>query len=339
MDHKGGVSLKKYLILLLVVALGCGSAAWGAPKLEKVRISETVRSVFYAPMYVAINRGFFKDQGIDIDLSTAWGTDKSAAALVSGSVDFSLMGPEGAIYVYNQGAADYLVAFAQLTKGDGSFLLARKPMPDFDWKDVRGKTIIGGRKGGVPEMVMEYVLKQNGINIQKDVNILQNIQFTATAGAFQSGVGDYIELFEPTVSVLEKEGIGYVVASFRVAGGVVPYTVFHARRDLLAKKAGLVQRFTNAVYRGQIWVQNHSVAQIVDNIYNFFPDTDKDIVTRAVRRYLGQDTWSQNPILTKAAFNRLQDIIENAGELQKRVPYEKMVNTSFAMRAIKSVQE
>jgi NitT/TauT family transport system substrate-binding protein len=336
---KEGVLLKKYLVFLLIAALVCGSAAWCAPKVEKVRLSEVVRSVFYAPLYVAINKGFFKEQGIDIDLSTAWGTDKSAAALVSGSVDVSLMGPEGALYVYNQGAANYLVAFAQLTKGDGSFLMGRKPMPDFDWKDLRGKTIIGARKGGMPEMVLEYVLKQNGINIQKDVNILQNIQFTATSGAFQSGVGDYIALFEPTVSVLEKEGIAHVVASFRVASGVVPYTVFHARKDMITKKAGMLQRFTNAVYKGEIWVQNHSAAQIVENIQSFFPDTDKDIVARAVKRYQAQDTWNQNPILTKAAFSRLQDIIESAGELQKRVPYERMVNTKFAVQAIKDVQE
>ncbi len=331
--------MKKGFGIVLAGLLIFGSIAWGAPSTNRVRLSEVVRSVFYAPMYVSIQKGFFKEQGIEIELSTAWGADKGAAALVSGSVEVGFFGPEAAVYVYNQGAVNYLVAFAQLTKGDGSFFMARKPMPDFDWKDVRGKTIIGGRKGGVPQMVMEYVLRQNGLNLEKDLNMLQNIQFTATAGAFQSGVGDFIQLFEPTVSVLEREGVGYVVASFRTAGGVVPYTVFHARRDFLSKNPKLLQRFTNAVYKGQIWVQNHSTAQIVETIAGFFPDMDRDILTRSVRRYKDQDSWSQNPILTKAAFTRLQDIIQSAGELDKRVPYEKMVNTQFAMQAVKDIQE
>ena len=331
--------LKRFSVLLLIGLILIGSSVGAAPKLEKVRLSEVVRSVFYAPQYVAINKGFFKDEGLEIQLSTAWGADKGAAALVSGSVDIGFFGPEAAVYVYNQGARDYLVAFAQLTKGDGSFFLARKPMPNFQWKDVIGKTIIGGRPGGVPQMLMEHVLRVNGITPQKEVTILQNIQFTATAGAFKSGVGDFLQLFEPTVSLLEREGIGYVVASFRTEGGVLPYTVYHVRQDYLKKKPGTAQRFTNGIYRGQLWVKNHSVAQIVDTIANFFPDTDKDLLTRAVRRYQAQDTWGQNLILTKEAFDRLQDIIYEAGELTKKVPYEKMVTTKFAMEAVKKVKE
>lgn len=331
--------MKRFLIFLLICLALFGNLVWAGPKLEKVRLSEVVRSVFYAPQYVAINKGFFKDEGIEIELSTAWGADKGAAALVSGSVDIGFFGPEAAVYVYNQGASNYLVAFAQLTKGDGSFLLARRPMPNFDWKDVKGKTIIGSRKGGVPEMLMEHVLRQNGIIPDKDVTILQNIQFTATAGAFKSGVGDFLALFEPTVSVLEREGIGCVVASFRTDGGVLPYTVYHARKDWLRKNPKMAQRFTNAIYRGQIWVQNHSVAQIVATIANFFPDTDMDLLTRAVKRYQAQDTWAQNPVLTKAAFNRLQEIIYEAGELKQKVPYEKMVTTKFAMEAVEKIQE
>ncbi len=331
--------MKKFLVFFLIGIVLFTCTGWAAPKLEKVRLSEVVRSVFYAPQYVAINKGFFKEEGLEIELSTAWGADKGAAALVSGSVDIGFFGPEAAVYVYNQGADNYLVAFAQLTKGDGSFLIARQPMPNFDWKNVKGKAIIGGRKGGVPQMLLEHVLRENGIRPHHDVEIIQNIQFTATAGAFQSGVGDYLQLFEPTVSVLEREGIGHVVASFRIAGGVLPYTVYHARRDLLNKNPKMIQRFTNAIYRGQIWVQNHSVEQIVTTITSFFPDNDQDLLTRAVKRYKAQDTWSQNPILTKAAFNRLQEIIYEAGELKKKVPYEKMVTTKFAMEAVKKIQE
>lgn len=331
--------MRRLLFFLMFGLIVSGNMAWTAPKLEKVRLSEVVRSVFYAPQYVAISKGFFKDEGLDIELSTAWGADKGAAALVSGSVDIGFFGPEAAVYIYNQGAANYLIAFAQLTKGDGSFLLARHPMPNFEWKDVKGKTIIGGRKGGVPEMLLEHVLRENGIRPHLDVEILQNIQFTATAGAFKSGIGDFLQLFEPTVSVLEREGIGHVVASFRTAGGVLPYTVYHVRKDTLQKNPKMIQSFTNAIYRGQIWVQNQSVERIVTAIKDFFPDNDLDLLTRAVKRYKEQDTWAQNPVMTKAAFNRLQEIIYNAGELKKKVPYEKMVNTKFAMEAVKNIPE
>lgn len=336
---KGGLFVKRFLAVLFIGHLLLVSSIGAAPKLRKVRLSEVVRSVFYAPQYVAINKGFFRDEGLDIQLSTAWGADKGAAALVSGSVDIGFFGPEAAVYVYNQGAGNYLVAFAQLTKGDGSFFLARQPMPNFQWKDVIGKTIIGGRPGGVPQMLMEHVLRVNGIIPQKDVKILQNIQFTATAGAFKSGVGDFLQLFEPTVSVLEREGVGYVVASFRTDGGVLPYTVYHARRDFLMKNPGVVQRVTNGIYRGQIWVRNHSVAQIVEAIADFFPDTDEDILTRAVKRYQTQDTWAENPIVTKAAFDRLQEIIYEAGELKEKAPYEKLVTTKFALKAVEKIQK
>lgn len=331
--------MRRFLFFLVFGLIISGTPIWTAPKLEKIRLSEVVRSVFYAPQYIAISKGFFKDEGLDIELSTAWGADKGAAALVSGSVDIGFFGPEAAVYIYNQGASNYLVAFAQLTKGDGSFLLARRPMPNFEWKDVKGKTIIGGRKGGVPEMLLEHVLRENGIRPHQDVVILQNIQFTATAGAFKGGVGDFLQLFEPTVSVLEREGIGHVVASFRTAGGVLPYTVYHVRKDTLKKNPKMLQSFTNAIYRGQIWVQNHSVEQIVTAVAGFFPDNDRDLLTRAVKRYKEQDTWAQNPIMTKAAFNRLQEIIYDAGELKKKVPYEKMVNTKFAMEAVKNIPE
>lgn len=333
--------MKKMLLsgLLLVMILSGVSCQRGQGTLERIRLSEVVRSVFYAPQYAAISQGFFEEYGIQIELSTAWGADKGAAALVSGSVDVGFFGPEAAVYVYNQGAKNYLIAFAQLTKGDGSFFIARRPIPDFEWEDVKNKAIVGGRKGGVPQMVMEYVLRKNGIDPARDVEMIQNIQFAATAGAFKSGTGDFIQLFEPTVSVLEKEGVGYEVASFRVAGGVVPYTVYHARADYLKHKPALLQRFTNAIYKGQIWVQNHSAEEIATAVRDFFPDIEPDILIRAMKRYQAQDTWSQNPILTKAAFNHLQQIIQEAGELSRIVPYEKLVDTNFAMNAIKEVQE
>ncbi|HOJ77925.1 MAG TPA: ABC transporter substrate-binding protein [Bacillota bacterium] len=324
------------LSLVILTGVSCSKETSGV---TSIKLSEVVRSVFYAPQYVAISQGFFEEEGLKIELSTAWGADKGAAALVSGSVDIGFFGPEAAVYVYNQGAEDYLVAFAQLTKGDGSFFMARQPMPDFKWEAVKNKVIIGSRPGGVPQMLLEHVLRKNNIKPGVDVNIIQNIQFTATAGAFKSGTGDFIQLFEPTVSALEKEGVGYVVASFRVEGGVIPYTAYHARKNYLKKNPEIIQRFTNAIYRGQIWVQNHSSEEIAEAIEEFFPDIEADILLMAIRRYKAQDTWSQNPIMTNTAFNHLQTIIQEAGELSKLVPYEKMVETKFAIQAIKDVSE
>lgn len=330
------IVLSGLLVIMLWSGVSCQRDREG---LDRIRLSEVVRSVFYAPQYVAINQGFFEEYGIEIDLSTAWGADKGAAALISGSVEVGFFGPEAAVYVYNQGAKNYLIAFAQLTKGDGSFLVGRHPMPKFKWDDVRNKAIIGGRKGGVPQMVMEYVLRKNGIDPMQDLEMIQNIQFTATAGAFKSGTGDFIQLFEPTVSMFEKEGVGYEVASFRLAGGVVPYTVYHARADYLKHHSEILQRFTNAIYKGQIWVQNHSAQEIAAVIQDFFPDIETEILIRAMKRYQTQDTWSQNPILTKAAFNHLQAIIDEAGELGRIVPYEKLVDTNLAINAVKEVHE
>ena len=323
------------VVFLSIHLFGLGSTA---EKVTTVRLSEVVRSVFYAPQYVAINKGFFAEEGLKINLSTAWGADKGAAALFSGSVDIGFFGPEAAIYVYDRGARRRLVAFAQLTKRDGSFFLAREPMPDFKWADVKGKVIVGGRPGGVPEMVMEYVLKANGVEPFTDVEIIRNLQFTATAGAFQSGIGDFIQLFEPTVSALERAGYGYVVASFGTAGGEVAYTAYHVRKDFLEKNGDLVQRFTNAIYKGQLWVQAHSVREIAEEIKGFFPDMDLDLILRAVQRYKDVDSWARTPVMTEEALNRLEDIMISAGELSRRVPYEELVDNRFALQAIREVK-
>lgn len=323
--------MKRLLVILLVLTLVLCVHA------EKIRLSEVVRSVFYAPQYVAIEMGFFKEQGMDIELSTAWGADKGAAATIAGQVEIGFFGPEAGIYIYNQGATNYLVAFAQLTSMDGSFLVARNTKEEFKWSNLKGKSIIGGRPGGVPEMTLEYVLQNYGYNIKKDLNIVTNLAFTSTAGAFESGIGDYIALFEPTATLLEKEGKGKIVASLGLEGGPLPYTVYHARLDYLKKNPGVIQRFTNAILKGQLWVATHNSKEIADVIYKYFPEIDRDLLVTVVERYKVQNTWNPSLLLSRDSFDRLQSIMELAGELDKRAPYEKIVDNSFALKALETV--
>ncbi|MFY9120248.1 MAG: ABC transporter substrate-binding protein [Syntrophomonadaceae bacterium] len=336
--------LSVWLALLLIGGLlatsmvGCGQKEESDQQLTKVRYCEVVRSIFYAPMYVAINEGFFAEEGLEIEMTTGQGADKVMTALLSGGADIGLAGPEATVYVYNQGQEDYVVNFAQLTNRDGSFLVGRQPEPDFKWENLRGKTVIGGRPGGVPEMMLEYVLKQHGLTPGQDVDIITNLQFTATTGAFIGGTGDYVANFEPNASQLEKEGYGYVVASLGVDGGEVAYTVFGARRSYLAENSEIVQRFTNAVYRGQLWVDQHSSEEVARSIQSFFPDTDLDLITMVVERYKEQDTWAKDPIMESKSLDRLQEIIKEAGELSEPVDSNLLITHEFAIRAMDEVQ-
>lgn len=320
--------------------VGCGSNNTNSAtkELTKVRLSEVVHSIFYAPMYVAINKGFFKEEGLEVELTTAQGADKVMTALLSNAADIGLAGPEATVYVYNQGQDNYVINFAQLTKRDGSFLVGRNAEPDFKWENLKGKTIIGGRPGGVPEMVLEYILKQNGLTPGKDVNIITNLQFTATAGAFKGGTGDYVALFEPTASLLEKEKAGLVVASIGKSSGEVPYTVFMAQKSYLEKNPESIQKFTNAIYKAQIWVDQHSPAEIAAAIQPFFPDADLEILTTVVERYKAQDTWDKNPLLEKEALDHLQIIIQDAGELQKPANPDTLITRKYADKALEVVK-
>lgn len=325
----------KFLSIGLAVIMGAGALSGCAPnqELTKVRLNEVTRSVFYAPLYAAINLGYFTEEGIELELITGQGADKVMTALLSGQADIGFMGPEATIYVYNQGQDDYVVNFAQLTKRDGSFLVAREPNPNFSWEDVRGTRIIGGRRGGMPLMTLEYVLKNHGIVPGEDVEVLTHIQFPLMAGAFTGGEGDYVTLFEPVATKVELEGIGYVVASVGKDSGEIPYTVFSARKSLLASNPELIQKFTNAIYRGQIWVMENKPEEIARVISPSFPDADEAMLANAVRRYKEIDAWAATPIFTEEAFERLQNIMEIAGELDKRAPYGNLVTNKFALRA------
>lgn len=309
----------------------------GEKQLVKVRLNEVVRSVFYSPMYVAINEGFFEEEGIEIDLFTGQGADKTMQQVLSKNADIGFCGPEQTIYINNQGREDYPILFAQLTQTDGAFLVGREEVKDFKWSSLKGSEVIGGRPGGVPEMAFEYVLKQNGLDPKVDVNMVTNIDFTATAGAFKAGTGEYVTLFEPTASMLEKEGSGKIIASIGEAIGNLPYTTFFAAKSYMEENKELIQKFTNAIYKGQKWVMTHTEEEIADSIISFFPGTDKDIIVTVIRNYKNIEAISEKPTIKEEDLTRLMDVIESydSALLTDRPAFEKIVNNSFAEEAIK----
>ncbi|MBS3949011.1 MAG: ABC transporter substrate-binding protein [Dethiobacter sp.] len=327
--------------MLLAALLPAVLLAGGCPRRQeptKVRLNEVTRSVFFAPLYAAINSGFFAKEGIELELTTGQGADRVMTSLLAGHSDIGFMGPEATIYVFNQGQQDYVVNFAQLTKRDGSFLLSREADPDFTWQQVKGREIIGGRPGGMPLMTLMYVLRNQGIDPAQDLTLITNIQFAMMAGAFAGGEGDYVTLFEPVATTMEQQGQGFVVASVGQYSGEIPYTVFSARQSFIENNKPLVQKFTNAIYRGQLWVANSTPEEVATAIKPFFPDADLALLQAVVRRYQEIDAWAAAPLFTAEAFNRLQDVMEQAGQLQQRAPYEKLVTNYFAEQAVRNIR-
>ena len=304
-------------------------------ELTKVTLNEVAHSIFYAPQYVAIEEGYFAEEGLDLTLVTGFGADKTMTAVISGEADIGFMGAEASIYAYQEGATDPVVNFAQLTQRAGNFLVAREEMPDFSWDGLRDKRVLGGRKGGMPEMVFEYILKNHNIDPASDLEIDQSIDFGSTAAAFTGDMSaDFTVEFEPSATALEKEGKGYVVASLGVDSGYVPYTSYSAKTSFLNENPQIIQSFTNALQKGMDYVQSHSPEEIAQVISPQFPETDMDTLTTIVKRYYEQDTWKENLVFEKDSFELLQDILEIAGELEKRVDYEQLVTTEFANAAI-----
>lgn len=303
--------------------------------LTTVRVNEVTRSVFYSPQYVAIALGYFEEKGIKVELTTGQGADKVMTAVLAGQSDIGFAGPEASIYVYNEGKEDHTQVFAQLTKRDGSFLVARNKPEKFDWNQLKGTTVIPGRKGGVPYMTFEYVLKQKGLDTSKDLVLDDSISFDLMAGAFAGGNAEYVTLFEPTASMTEEQGAGYIVASVGAEAGEIPYTAYFAKKSYIAKNEKLIQNFTDAIYKGQKWTEEHSAKEIAELIKDFFPSTDVQMLESSIQRYKDIDAWNKTPILTEEAFNKLQDVIEEAGELEKRADYKAVVNNKYAEEAIK----
>ena len=335
MKNKKWITLATAVVLAVTaLPLGVFAAKKDEAKLAKVTLNEVAHSIFYAPQYVAIEEGYFKDEGLDMTLITGFGADKTMTAVISGEADIGFMGAEASIYAYQEGATDPVVNFAQLTQRAGNFLVAREEMPDFKWEDLKGRKVLGGRKGGMPEMVFEYILKQNGLDPQKDLSIDQSIDFGATAAAFTGdNSADFTVEFEPSATALEKQGAGYVVASLGVDSGYVPYTSYSAKTSYMEKNPDIMQKFTNALQKGMDYVQKHTPEEIARVIEPQFPETDLDTITAIVKRYYDQDTWKENLVFGQEGFELLQDILEDAGELKERTPYEELVNTEFAQNA------
>lgn len=302
--------------------------------LQTIRLSEVTRSIFYAPQYIALSQGFFEEQGLNIELTTAQGADSVMTAVLANQSDIGFAGPEASIYVYNEGKEDYTEVFAQLTKRDGSFLVSRNNSSNFKWTDLKGSTIIPGRRGGVPYMTLQYVLRKYNINPETDVILDDSISFDLMAGAFSSGNADYVSLFEPTASSTEKAGKGFIVASIGKETKEMPYTAYFAKKSYINKNPDIIQKFTAAIYKAQIWIKEHSTEEIADSISKYFPDTDRALLITVLNRYKEIDVWCDTPYLSEDGFELLQTIIYEAGELKEKAPYDKIINNDFATAVI-----
>lgn len=331
---KKALSLALALACAFTALAGCGSKGESQKEQTKVVLNEVAHSIFYAPMYVSIENGYFTEEGIELELTTGFGADKVTAAVLSGDADVGFMGPETTVYTYNEGATDVIVNFAQLTQRAGNFIVAREASTEFKLTDLIGQDVLGGRAGGMPEMVFEYVLKNNGIS-PSDVKIDQSIDFGSTAAAFSGGKGAYTIEFEPSATALEQEGAGQVVASIGVESGYVPYTAFSAKESYLKDHPDVIQSFTNALQKGMDYVNSHSPEEIAKVIQPQFTETDLATLIQIVNRYHAQDTWKTDLIFTEDSFNLLQDILSDAKVIDKKAPYEQLVNTEFAKKAVK----
>ena len=327
--------MKKAAAVLLAVVLavgcltGCGADQDG---LVPVKVSEVAHSVFYAPQYVAMSQGFFAEEGLSVELLNGGGADKVMTSVLTGEVQIGLAGPEACIYVHLEGSADAPKVFAQVTNCDGAFLVGRTDEA-FSWENLRGKTIIGGRKGGVPEMTLEYVMKQKGVIPHVDAVVDTSVQFNMMAGAFTGGNGDYVALFEPTATEVELAGQGYILCSIGAESGEIPYTAYFATQSYMKDHGDVVQKFTNAIAKGQKWVENHTDLEVAMAIQDQFPDTDLAVLEQVAARYRAIGAWKTEPTMVAEDFDRLMDVMSEAGELKERVPFDKFVTNDFAEKA------
>ena len=328
--------MKKFIIILILIGLIITGIFVFTPKKEnkdltKIKVAEVTHSIFYAPQYIAHSLGYFEEEGLDVEIILTSGADKVTAAVLSGDVQIGFCGSESTIYNYNQGNKDYLINFAGLTKKDGSFLVAREKTKNFKLEDLKGKHIIGGRKGGMPAMTLEYALNINGIK-SSATNIDTSINFASMSGAFIGGTGDYVALFEPTASELEKEGYGYIVASIGELGGDVPYTTYNAKKSYIEQNPKIIEGFTKAIQKGLDYVHNHTSKEIAENIKDYFPDTKEEDLINIVQRYKDIDSWYNTTYISEKDFKHIEEIVKNAGELDKEAPYSKLVNNEYAKK-------
>ncbi len=326
------VRLTTVLLVVCLLAFALPGCKTGK---ETVRLYEVTHSVFYAPQYAAIHLGYFEAEGLSIELTNAGGADKAMTALLAGQADLAFCGPEAAVYVYNEGRSDYAAIIGQVTKRDGSFLLGRQAEPNFTWEGLKGKHVLAGRKGGIPYMTLEHVVKSHGLTPNVDVNMDTGVQYNLMGGAFAGGTGDYVTLFEPGATELQNQGNAFIVASVGEESGEVPYTAYMALTSQLKKNPALYERFLRALYKGQQWVLGHSAEEIAKAIAPSFEGSDLKVLTAVAQRYLDIDAWTDTPVMKKDAFERLQDIMQEAGELNTRAPYSPLVDNTLAEKVTK----
>ena len=329
MTRKG---LTMLLVTTMLAGLLCGCGKDTDNGLKKVTLNEVAHSIFYAPMYVVMEEGYFEEEGIDLELVTGFGADKTMTAVLSGEADIGFMGSESTVYTYVGGTEDYVINFAQLTQRAGNFLVSREPITDFNWDMLKGKDVLGGRAGGMPQMVFEYILYMNNID-PTEINIDQSIDFGSTAAAFSGGDADFTVEFEPHATSLEEKGDGYVVASLGEASGYVPYTAFSAKKSYIETNPDVIQAFTNALQKGMDYVQAHTPEEIAKVIAPQFEETGIDTLTTIVQRYYDQDSWKEDLIFEESSFDLLINILKMSGVLEESAPYEALVDTSFAQTA------
>ncbi|MDU4891097.1 MAG: ABC transporter substrate-binding protein [Clostridium sp.] len=328
------------MILTIGMFAGCSSkkdSAKGSDELKTIKLNEVTRSIFYAPMYAAISQGFFEEEGIKIDLTTGQGADKTMQQLISGNVDIGFSGPEQVIYIYNQGRDDLPKVFAQLTQKDGSFLVAKDKHSNFSWDDIKGKKVIGGRPGGVPEMALEYVLNEKGIDKNTDIELITNISFDAVPAAFLGGTGDYAALFEPSATAIANEVNGQIVASVGEGAGNLPYTCFYALDSYIKDNKDLLVKFVRAIQKGQDWVMKSDDATVAKSIKSFFEGTEESTIATVVGNYKKIEAYAKTPVVNEEDMNRLMDIIQAYDKelITKRPPFADIVDTTISTEAIK----
>lgn len=331
--------MKKLIAITLCVIISLFTVACSQKRDEttKIEVNEVTHSIFYAPFYVAIEGGFFKDEGIEISLTNGGGSDASMTAILSGSCDIALLGPETCIYTAIGGAKDLPIIFAQLTKRDGSFLMARTENKNFNWNDLENKEIIAGRRGGSPAMSLEYALNKNGLSDGENVKLNYDVQFNLTAAAFVGGTGDYVTMFEPTASLYQRQGKAYIVASVGEESGEIPFTCFVCKKSFYNREKEVVKKFTTAILKAIKYIKETDTKTIAELIENSFPSTDLQSIIDSIESYLRIDAWQTDMILRESAFNRLQDIMENAGELNQRVNYLDLVDNEITEESYEKI--